>query len=124
MEGVEPERLVRVSRRKIFGKQFLTYIISGRDSPDGIELIPSYSKVKINGKIIEDKTQIVSTKPRYTIPFTKTKAEELVKRCIEESETPEFTFKYGGKTISIRNPENFTGDFDEMVKRAAKGESV
>lgn len=124
LEDEEPERIIRVSRRREFGKQFLTYIVSGESIPRGIELIPTYRKYKLNNQLVVDKTTIVSTKAKYTIPFTKGAAQELVDRCVAESETPSFTFKQGGKTITIRIPENFVADFDNVIKQAAKGDPV
>lgn len=124
LEDEEPEKLLRLSRIKEFGKQWITCIISGHDTPVGIKKIPTYRKYKMNGRLLEDKTMVISTKDEYTIPFTKTKAEELVKRCQEESEKPGYTFKQGGKTITIRNPENFVGDFDDVIRKSSKGEPV
>ena len=121
LEDVEPERLLRVSRVKVFGKQFLVCVISGQAIPEGIEKIPTYRKYKHNGKTVEDRTMVVSTKDRYTILFTKEKAKELITRCIEDSEEPQFTFKQGGHKITIRNPDNFIRDFDQVIKDARAG---
>lgn len=124
LDDEEPEKMLRVSRIKAFGKQFLTAIISGKDTPLGIKLIPTYRRYTLNGKTIEDKSMIVSNRTEYTMHYTKEKAQEFVDRCLEESDSAQFVFKQGGQRITIRNPKNFTADFDDVLKDARAGTPV
>jgi len=124
LDDEEPEKILRVSRIKAFGKQFLTAIISGKDIPLGVKLIPTYRRYTLNGKTIEDKTMTVSNRTEYTIPYTKEKAQELVDRCLAESDSPQFIFKQGGLRITIRNPKNFVADFDDVIKDGRLGTPV
>lgn len=119
----EPEKIIRVSRVKEFGKQWLVYVVSGESIPRGIEKVPTYRKVKhpTTGQTVDDKSMVVSTKDKYTIPFSKEAAVELVGRCEKESDSPQFTFKQGGHKITIRTKDNFVRDFDEVIKEARSG---
>lgn len=118
----EPEKILRLARVKAFGKQKLTAVIKGKDIPMGVELVPEYRKYRENGVEKIDKTKVLSHKVRYTIDYTDKLAAELVKRCENEAENPEFTFKEGGRTIYIRDyKKNFTRDFDEVMKDSRAG---
>lgn len=119
------EKVLRVSRVKQFGKQFLTYVVEGQAERAGVEMIPSYRRYRNDaGEEVEDRSMIVARKPKYTIPFTKETADKLIKQCEKSSEEPSFTFKQGGMVITIRNPENFVADFDEVCKKARAGTPV
>jgi len=118
----EPEKILRLARVKAFGKQKLTAVIKGKDIPMGVELVPEYRKYRENGIEKTDKTKVLSHKVRYTIDYTDKLAAELVKRCENEAESPEFTFKEGGRTIYIRDyKKNFRRDFDEVMKDSRAG---
>ncbi|MCV0398542.1 MAG: hypothetical protein K5785_00950 [Nitrosarchaeum sp.] len=124
LAGEEPERILRVTRLKAYGRQKLTAIISGQAIPMGVELIPNYAKFKENGKEIVDKSRILSHTRKYTIDYTERLARELVKRCEKESETPQFTFKEGGRTVYIHDVNNFFRDFDEVMREDRMGSRV
>jgi len=126
-------KILRVTRIKVFGYQKLYAICEGYDRPQGITDVHTYRKYKVqeeqpNGDLRwiekEDQTMITSTKPRYDIDFTKETGKALMDRCVKDSVNPKFSFNEGSHSTSIRNKENFLGDFDAIVAKARKGEVV
>jgi hypothetical protein len=111
----EPEKILRVTRLRIFGRQKLTAIVKGKDLPMGIELVPQYRKYTDNGKENTDTTKVIANTRKYNIDYTEKFARELVTRCEKEAEHLQLTFKDGGRTIYIRNKENFFKDFDQVL---------
>ena len=64
---------------------------------------------------------IISNRTEYILPYTKEKAQELVDRCLVESSSAQFVFRQGSRGITIRNPKNFTADFDDVLKDVRMG---
>lgn len=125
----------KIYRIKQLGEQFMFYVDGegnhiGREERTEYALIDEISpEGKKTGKKIEDKGQILDRQWVFKMPYKKEKAEELVKQALETSLNPTFYFgkvvknKFSEK-ISIEEPENFTGNFDEILKRSRKGEIV
>jgi len=126
-------KILRVTRVKIFGKQKLYAICEGYDTPQGIAAVPTFRKYKVqeeqpNGDLrtVEktDYTLVTTTKDRYDVDYTKEAATKLMDRCVKDAVQAKFSFKEGGHSTPVKNPENFLGDFDEVMRKARLGELV
>ncbi len=119
------EKILSLTRIKYLGKQYLTYLLDGADESSGIKYETTYAKIpQGDGSLIEDMSTIIKREPRYKIPFEKATAKKLMERCNNESIRPKLYFVLGGKTYTINNPENFTGNFDELIVKAQRKEII
>ena len=110
--------MMSVYRVRHHGKQYLYYFTEDSDPPIGVERSNVYRKYKEDGLYKVDKAVIVSTKDFYTIDHTDAKCKEFAARCGKESTNPKYYIKEGNRTFEIKNPDNFSKDFDAMFERA------
>lgn len=117
--NVPEDRVMKVYRVKQMGKQFI-YYVDMQNIPHGMHWEHEYAKA-VNpetGQEEDDHKQIIKSTPVYETPYTKELGEELVKRAFNECENPTFYLKVGKKEkISVHDPSNFNGDFDELVNK-------
>ena len=119
------EKIRRITRRKHLGNQYITYIVDRKDQAVGLEWKFTYAKIKQqDGSFIEDKDTIVAREPKYTIPYTEKESKRLIERCQKEAVNPQFAFAMAGRTVTVNEVSNFTGNFDELMKKASKGEVI
>ena len=117
----QDQAIESVTRCKHKGKEYLYYVTEDTEVPIGIELIPQYRVYKENGKKLVDKETVVDMKRRYTIPYTKTHAEELRDRCLIECENPKLYIVDANRHYAVHTPAKFVHDFDHLMDKASKG---
>lgn len=120
------EKVLRVYRRKIFGEQKLSYVVSGKAVQEGIEFVPTYRTYKddTTGELVEDKSMILKQDRRYTIDYTEKTARDLVARCKKDAVEPKLYLVQGRSVITIRNEANFYADFDEVISKVNNKKEV
>lgn len=111
------EQILRVYRRKEFGKEKLYYVAKGKDTPVGVKKVPTYRTYNDKGETKTDKTMVIAWHREYTIKYTAELAKKLMERCVKESPEPKFYLAMGHQVIPVRNPKNFTGDFDKLMQQ-------
>ena len=118
----------KVYRIKHLGKQFLAFI--GNKGKEGITDVVTYGQKQVTDpethqiKFIEDKDNIIKKEPKYTIPYTESKARELMDMALETSVSPTFYFLRGKRKIQVTNHENFFGEFDSLMEKADEGRVI
>lgn len=116
-----PEKILRVYRRREFMAEFLTAVVDGRALHMGVELVPTYGKLP-NGE--PDHSTVIAHEKKYTLEYSEAKAKELIARCRKESKSPKFFFVEGTLTVPIKNIENFTRPFDEVLNKITARQPV
>lgn len=116
------DQILKMYRAKIRGTQYIYYV-----RPDGTEVgretIPTYAteeevgeKGKPTGKLVEDKSKIIKTDYKYTIPYTKAKGEELLKKAYAYNDMPSCYFVIGTTKVKVADPETeFNVDGNQMM---------
>ena len=114
------EKITKVYRTKRFGKQWLYY--RNQDGVQGREFVKIYGQIpeidadgKPTGKMIDDTDNVIETKEKYTIEYTKALGEELVEKAINTALEPQFCIVQGQFKFKFESDE-FNGNFDTMMK--------
>lgn len=123
-------RIDKIYRVKEYGKQFLFYVDENGQKV-GLELKKIFGTKEVmdaedpkKKKTVEDLDNLVRTDKKYTIPYTEAKSKELMQIAEQTSVQPTLYFLRGNRKIQVTEPENFTGDFDELMKKSNKGEVI
>lgn len=117
--AAEEEIIQKIYRTKSQGDQYLYYVKQGSDAKVGIDLIPVYAKIDgPDGKPHDDTSRVIERKRKYTTPYTKNLAEELIAKAKRHSDDVKLFFVQNNVSIAVRTESNFTGDFDELFNKA------
>ena len=115
------EEILRIYRRKVNGKQFLSYVVKGKSEQVGMETELTYAN--INGVV--DESLIIARKRFPVMPYTDKLAKELIKKAKRYNpDSFKMYFVFQTMTLGVHNEENFTGDFDSLVTKAMKRELI
>jgi len=115
------EEILRIYRRKVGGKQFISYVVKGKSEQVGMETELTYAK--ING--VEDRSLIIARRRYPSKPYSDKVARELISKAKRYNpDTFSMHFVYQTMTLTVMNEENFTGDFDSLVTKAMKRELI
>ena len=115
------EEILRVYRRKVGGKQFLSYVVKGKSEQVGMETELTYAD--ING--VEDRSLIIARRRFPVLPYTEKLAKELISKAKRYNpDTFSMFFVFQTMTLGVMNEENFTGDFDSLVTKAMRRELI
>lgn len=124
-DKVEVPRIQKIYRIKENGVQQIAYVAEGIKDKVGLELDPIYGTIDDEkGNKVEDPSIIIGHKRRYTIPYTDSLAKELIEKAKRHSDTVALYFKMNTINIRVQHEENFTGDFDALMKKALKSEEI
>ncbi len=133
VNALDQEKILRVYRHKVFGKQVMYKVVEGKNQAIGITIIPTYRRFKTmeeqpDGSLIPewhtDESMIIARTKHFDIIFEVKMAKDWMEQCQRDAINPQFLFKEGNRVITIRDRENFLGDFDKVMKMARKGEPV
>lgn len=123
-------QIVKVYRIKELGKQYLAYV-NEKSEKVGIETKKIYGTKQLQDpddvsktKTVEDKDNLLKTDVKYTIPYAESKAKEFIEMALETYPNPTFYFIRKPRKVSVTETDNFTGDFDDLMKKANKGEII
>lgn len=124
-DKVEVPKIQKIYRIKHNGNQFLAAVVEGRKGKLGVEMDPIYGKIdNEKGEKVDDTSIIIGYKPRYTEPYTDAKARELLAKAKRYSDQVSLYFKMNTISIVVNHEENFTGDFDALMKKALNREEI
>ena len=127
------EKILRVYRHKVFGKQVMYKVVEGKNQAIGITIVPTFRRYKTmeeqqDGSLIPvwhtDNSMITARTKHYDIDFDMDTFKKWAEQCIVDAINPQFLFKEGNKTVTVRDRESLFGNFDEVMKKARKGEAV
>lgn len=83
---------------------------------------------KHNGCVItkryNDEKKYIGQDTEFFIEYSDKLARQLIEIANKTNPNPKFYFKDGGRTIAVKEIENFTGDFKELMKLATRGEVI
>lgn len=121
--STEVEEILRIYRRKWKGKQFISYVVKGKDEQVGMRTDILYGK---DGDGNEDTSLIVGRDRYPVLEYTEKLARELVKKAkrYNPDGTVELRFHYQNQPKVVNNEENFFGDFDKLIAKAFNNEMI
>jgi hypothetical protein len=124
-DSVEVPKIQKIYRIKDKGRQFLACVIEGQSGKLGVELDPIYGKTDgKNGEKVDDTSIITGHTKRHTIPYTDALAREMLAKAKRYNDQVQLYFKMNTINILVNHEENFTGDFDVLMKKALNREEI
>lgn len=115
------EEILRIYRRKWKGKQYLSYVVKGQSEQIGMTTDIVYGK---NQDQEEDRSIVISRDRYPTIEYTEKEARKVLAKAKRYNDNVQLLFVFMTSTITIHNEDNFFGDFDSLIERAAKKEII
>ena len=111
---------IEIRKKEVRGKKVELYACSNASwvTEDG----------KHNGCVItkryNDEKKYIGQDTEFFIEYSDKLARQLIEIANKTNPNPKFYFKDGGRTIAVKEIENFTGDFKELMKLATRGEVI